>query len=107
MGLALLSILCKPGEEMTLEDIAAWCDCAPSTIHRIAVHGLKNAAWSPQNPTVRRALIAAMKPNKKAAQPFKYQQQYGLIVVCEDEADQRRKFEQLKKRGLKVRVVTV
>lgn len=48
-----------------------------------------------------------MKPTKKAATPFQYRQQYGLIVVCQDEADQQRKLEQLKKRGLTVRVVTV
>ena len=48
-----------------------------------------------------------MKPPKKAAKPFNYKPQHGIIVVCADEADQRRKFEQLKARGLKVRVVTV
>ncbi len=107
MGLALLSVLRKPGEALTLEDIAAWCDCPPSTIYRIEKEALKKAAWHPQNPQVRRAILAAMKPTKKAASPFKYQQQFGLIIVCQDEGDQRRKFEQLKKRGLKVRVVTV
>ncbi len=96
-----------PGEEQTLEDIAAWCDCAPSTIFRIAQGALRKARWSPQNPALRRALLAAMKPPTKAATPFKYKPQHGLIVVCSGEADQRRKFEELKKRGLKVRVVTV
>lgn len=42
-----------------------------------------------------------------AAKPFVYQQKFGLIVVCKDEAEQQRRFEQLKKRGLTVRVVTV
>jgi len=107
LGLALLAVLRKPGEELTLEDIAAWCDCRPSTIHRIEKAALKKARWHPQNPALRRALLAAMKPTQQAAKPFKYRQQYGLIVVCQDEGDQRRKFEQLKKRGLKVRVVTV
>jgi hypothetical protein len=103
----LLSILRQPGEPLTLEDIAAWCDCEPSTIYRIQMSGLKKARWSAQNPALRRALLAAMKPPSKAAKPFQYQQQYGLIVVCEDEADQKKKFDQLKRRGLKVRVVTV
>ncbi len=103
----MLAVRRVPGEELTLEDIAAWCDCAPSTIARIAARALQKAWWHPQNPAVWRAIVAAMKPTKKAAKPFNYRQQYGLIVVCADEADQRRKFEQLKKRGLTVRVVTV
>lgn len=100
-------MLRKPDEPLTLEDIAAWCGCPPSTIHRIEMAALRKAAWHPQNPKVRRAILAAMKPTKKAATPFKYRQQYGLIVVCADEPDQRKKFDQLKKRGLSVRVVTV
>jgi len=46
-------------------------------------------------------------PPRKAAKPFKYRQQFGLIVICRDEAEQRRKFEEFKKRGHAVRVVTV
>jgi hypothetical protein len=34
LGLALLSVAFL-GQPLTLEDIAAWCDCEPSTIHRI------------------------------------------------------------------------
>lgn len=109
LGLALLSVLRRPGETLTLEDIAAWCGCKPSTIHRIEIGALQKARWHPQNPAVRRAILAGMKDTKPrvAATPFKYRQQYGLIVVCTDEADQKRKFEQLAKRGLTVRVVTV
>jgi hypothetical protein len=110
LGLALLAIVRKPDEELTLEDIAAWCDCPASTIQRIEQRALKEAWWHPQNPRFRRAILEEMKahtPPGKAAKPFKYRQQYGLIVVCENESDQRRKFEQLKKRGLTVRVVTV
>jgi hypothetical protein len=111
LGLALLSVLRQPGEPLTVEDIAAWCECAPSTIHRIELAALKKAWWHPQNPAVRRAMLAAMKPKPNAprigAKPFQYRQQYGLIVVCTDEADQKKKFEQLAKRGLTVRVVTV
>jgi hypothetical protein len=102
-------VLRKPGEALSLEDIAAWCGCRPSTIHRIEIGALKKARWHPQNPDVRRAILAAMKDSKPrtAAAPFKYRQQYGLIVVCTGEADQKKKFEQLTKRGLTVRVVTV
>lgn len=107
MGLALLAIARKPGEALTLEDIASWCGCRPSTIHRIETAALKKAWWTTQNPAARRAILAAMKPTKAAKTPFQYRQQYGLIVVCKDETDQRKKFEQLKKRGLAVRVVTV
>lgn len=91
---------------MTLEDIAAWCDCPASTIHRIEQQALEKARWSPQNPALRRAILAAMK-TKKGGKAFPYKPQHGLIVVCEGEADQQRKFEKLKKLGLKVRVVCV
>lgn len=109
LGLALLSVLRKPGEALTVEDIAAWCGCAPSTVHRIEQGALKKARWHPQNPAVRRAILAAMKKDtpRTAAKPFQYRQQHGLIIVCKDETDQRRKFDQLSKRGLTVRVVTV
>ena len=36
-----------------------------------------------------------------------YRPQYGLIVVCEDERDQAKKYDQLRKKGLTVKVVTV
>lgn len=36
-----------------------------------------------------------------------YAQQYGVIVVCEDEADQREKYDQLKELGWTIRVVAV
>jgi ParB-like chromosome segregation protein Spo0J len=35
----------------------------------------------------------------------KYSEQYGVIVLCVDEADQKSVFERLKAEGLKVRVV--
>ena len=35
----------------------------------------------------------------------KYKQQYGLIILCENEADQIAKFQDLKKAGYKLRVV--
>ena len=41
LGLALLSALRKPGERLTLEDIAAWCNCEPSTIQRIEMEALR------------------------------------------------------------------
>lgn len=36
----------------------------------------------------------------------KYREQYGVIVICKDESDQKRVFEDLSKRGLSCRVVT-
>jgi hypothetical protein len=59
---------------MTLEDIAAWCDCPASTIQRIEKRALKKAWWHPQNPRLRRAILEAMRahtPPGKAAKPFK------------------------------------
>lgn len=90
----------KPGEPLTLEDIAAWCDCPPSTIHRIERRALEKLRT--QNG---RGCVAHSATMKKPT--FNYRPKYGLIVTCKDEADQRRKYEQLKKRGLKVRVVAV
>ena len=58
-------------------------------------------------------------PEGKQTQPtktlgangFKYQQQYGVIVVCTDEADQQSVFAQLKSAHAgtkrKIKVVTV
>ena len=43
--------------------------------------------------------------SKAAATPHK--SQYGVIVICESEADQKVKFEALKKRKWKLKVVSV
>lgn len=37
--------------------------------------------------------------------PDRYREQYGIIVICEDEAHQREVFETLKRYGCKLRVV--
>jgi hypothetical protein len=34
-GLSILSILARPGEPLTLQDIAAWCGCSHSAIQKI------------------------------------------------------------------------
>ena len=41
LGLALLSVVRKPGERLTLEDMAAWCDCPPQTLQRIEQRALR------------------------------------------------------------------
>ena len=46
-------------------------------------------------------------PKETPATKFKYKPQYGVIVLCKDEAEQRRRFESLKKRNWKLRVVCV
>lgn len=38
---------------------------------------------------------------------FKYQQQYGVVVLCKSEDEQKKIFEMLKKIGLTLKVVTV
>ena len=38
---------------------------------------------------------------------FTYKQQYGIIAICKDEAEQIRLYEELKKQGLTLKVVTV
>ena len=38
---------------------------------------------------------------------FSYKQQYGVIVVCKDEKEQMKIYDELKKQGLTLKVVTV
>jgi len=38
---------------------------------------------------------------------IKYKSQYGVIVICENEINQKEVFEKLQKEGLKLKVVTV
>ena len=37
---------------------------------------------------------------------FTYKQQYGVIVICETEEEQIKMFDELKAKGLKLKVVT-
>lgn len=41
------------------------------------------------------------------ANKFKYQQQYGVVVICKDEAEQRVVYERLLAQGLTLKVVCV
>ncbi len=38
---------------------------------------------------------------------FEYKPQYGIVVLCEDEKEQKRLYELLKKQGLRLKVVSV
>lgn len=38
---------------------------------------------------------------------FNYKEQYGVIVICKTEIEQKEVFERLQKEGLKLKVVTV
>jgi hypothetical protein len=38
---------------------------------------------------------------------FNYKEQYGVIVICKDEKEQKEIFETLQKMGLTLKVVTV
>lgn len=40
------------------------------------------------------------------AKDFKYKPQYGVIVICENEEEQKKVFEDLQKKGMKLKVVT-
>jgi len=42
-----------------------------------------------------------------ATKEINYKEQYGVIVMCVDESHQREVYETLKKKGLKLKVVTV
>ncbi len=41
------------------------------------------------------------------ATKFNYQQQYGVIVICKDEADQKAVYERLAAQGLTLKIVCV
>lgn len=47
-----------------------------------------------------------MKATNKTKE-INYQEQYGVIVLCDGEAHQKEIFEALKKKGLTLKVVTV
>jgi hypothetical protein len=38
---------------------------------------------------------------------FNYKQQYGIVVICADEKEQKQLFEKLSAMGLKLKVVCV
>lgn len=38
---------------------------------------------------------------------FNYQQQYGIIIICQDEKEQREIYEQLQKEGYELKIVAV
>lgn len=40
------------------------------------------------------------------AKEFLYKPQYGVIVICENEEEQKKVFEELQKKGMKLKVVT-
>ena len=42
-----------------------------------------------------------------AKKNYKYKPQYGVIVICETEKQQKALFEKLKKEGLKLKIVNV
>jgi hypothetical protein len=44
---------------------------------------------------------------EKKQKKFNYQQQYGVIVICKDETEQISIYNELKKHGLILKVVTV
>jgi len=48
-----------------------------------------------------------METKKPKAKPFTYKPRFGVIVLCKDEKDQERQYAALRKRNLKVRVVSV
>ena len=40
------------------------------------------------------------------AKQFNYKPQYGVIVICENENEQKKLFEELQKQGKKLKVVS-
>lgn len=48
---------------------------------------------------------AARKPPGRNG--YTYRPQYGVIILCDDEADQRARYDALRAQGLRTKVVTV
>ena len=46
-------------------------------------------------------------PKMLGVNGFKYKEQFGVIVVCKDEAEHKSVFQQLKKLGLRIKLVRV
>jgi len=42
-----------------------------------------------------------------AKKKYQYKPQWGVIVICESEEQQKKVFEKLKKEGLKLKIVNV
>lgn len=51
--------------------------------------------------------MARARPLPRNRIKYQHRSQFGLIVVCRDERDQRRGYDRLRRQGYKVRVVTV
>jgi len=51
--------------------------------------------------------MAKIKLKTPGKNGFKYREQYGVIIICNDERHQKTLFNNLKKQGHKCRVVTV
>ena len=47
------------------------------------------------------------KSKEKKEKKFNYKEQFGVIVICESEGEQIDIFNELLKKGLKLKVVTV
>lgn len=41
------------------------------------------------------------------AKEFSYREQYGLVIICKDEEEQKALYEKLKRDGYKLKVVVV
>ena len=54
-----------------------------------------------------KSIINQKMEEKKKVKVFNYKEQYGVIVICENENEQKAIFEELQKKGLKLKVVTV
>lgn len=48
-----------------------------------------------------------MNKPEKSSKKYTYRPQFGLVVMCKDEADQIALFQKLKAQGLTLKVVTV
>lgn len=51
--------------------------------------------------------MKAKTKKKNASKPFLYKPQYGVIVICKDEKEQKRLFDSLQAKGHHCKIVVV
>jgi len=54
-----------------------------------------------------KASVKKQVKSKTAAKPFQYKPQYGVIVICKDEREQKKIFDSLQAKGHPCKIVVV
>jgi hypothetical protein len=63
LGLDLAHLALNPGERLTCEDLAAWCDCTQQTIMNIEASALSKLRKALRKAGVGRSVLASLVPD--------------------------------------------